>query len=290
MKIFKGDNTVIVCDPMLIGYKDLMEVLIGLEGAGYNIDTAVTCNSCNSLRGGQTHISSLLATYRRFSGLFEIVLSDEAIAEGGGIMLDGNLAKRYDITSLGAVVWDDTNNLCPKASDITDALLTVNVNLDGVGPIRHGSVKIRGATVICGMEGVGKHDVVAHVDGTRVCNIDALGRVKDYGTAIWEFPETHRHPAAQVELAKQIHRVINKKRLNVLMTTYSTYFLRALEIYKEWTDDIESTDDAPVWHKNPFRLYGMGKYDDGSGQSFIVDCTDCSKEIYAEFYLPLEEL
>lgn len=104
----------------------------------------------------------------------------------------------------------------------------------------------------------------------------ANGSIENNGTVILDEPEVHLHPEWQLLLAELIVLIQKEFDLNILLTTHSPYFLRAIQVYssKYGTDKV-------------CRFY-MSELVENMAQ--ISDVSDCVDEIYAKLSHPLQKL
>ncbi len=107
------------------------------------------------------------------------------------------------------------------------------------------------------------------------------GSLSSNGFLIIDEPEVNLHPEWQLRFANFLVRLNQELGIQILLTTHSPYFLRALEVYSNQLDVFDS-----------LKLYMTRECKGGnSGQLFeLDDVTNNSNIIFKQLYLPLEEL
>ncbi|MBQ9521116.1 MAG: ATP-binding protein [Oscillospiraceae bacterium] len=92
-------------------------------------------------------------------------------------------------------------------------------------------------------------------------------------------PESNQHPEWQLKLAETLVLLHKELGVRLFLTTHSTYFLRAIEVY---SDRYELSSHCHYYQTQPV---------DGAENLFYVRNVDGqTKLIYHDFYMPFEEL
>lgn len=105
------------------------------------------------------------------------------------------------------------------------------------------------------------------------------GKLAQRGMLIIDEPEVNLHPEWQLRFANFLVRLNKELDIQILLTTHSPYFLRAIEKYaQEW--EVE----------NGLKLYMTVPSREQENLYTLKDVTDTPNLIFKQLYLPLESL
>lgn len=105
------------------------------------------------------------------------------------------------------------------------------------------------------------------------------GKLAQRGMLIIDEPEVNLHPEWQLRFANFLVRLNKELDIQILLTTHSPYFLRAIEKYaQEW--EVE----------NGLKLYMTVPCREQENLYTLKDVTDTPNLIFKQLYLPLESL
>ena len=105
------------------------------------------------------------------------------------------------------------------------------------------------------------------------------GKLAQRGMLIIDEPEVNLHPEWQLRFANFLVRLNKELDIQILLTTHSPYFLRAIEKYaEEW--EVE----------NGLKLYMTVPSREQENLYTLKDVTDTPNLIFKQLYLPLESL
>ena len=105
------------------------------------------------------------------------------------------------------------------------------------------------------------------------------GALRENSVLIIDEPESNQHPEWQLKLAETLVLIQRELGVRIFLTTHSTYFLRAIEVYSE---QYELSAHCHYYQTQPV--------DDAEGLFYIRNVDGNTKLIYHDFYMPLEEL
>ena len=161
----------------------------------------------------------------------------------------------------------------------------MKLTLKDLGNVQDTEIELDGITVLCGYNGTGKSAICRKVletaDRAECVTVGQLDNILLFGgeTLVIECPENSAHPVLQLELADKILQTCANRGVRVLMTTYSTLMLRAIEFFSG-KYDLETR--CHYYKTEP--VEGMKKL-------FRVRNVDGQTNlIYHEFYMPYEEV
>lgn len=105
------------------------------------------------------------------------------------------------------------------------------------------------------------------------------GALRANTVLIIDEPESNQHPEWQLKLAETLVLIQRELGVRIFLTTHSTYFLRAIEVYSK---EYELSNHCHYYQTQPV---------DGTENLFYVRNVDENTNlIYHDFYMPLEEL
>ena len=113
----------------------------------------------------------------------------------------------------------------------------MKLTLKDMTNVQDTEIELDGITVLCGYNGTGKRAICRKVletaDRAEHVTVGQLDNILLFGgeTLVIECPENNAHPALQLKLAEKILQTCANRGVRVLMTTYSTYMLRAIEVF-----------------------------------------------------------
>ena len=105
------------------------------------------------------------------------------------------------------------------------------------------------------------------------------GALHENGVLIIDEPENNQHPEWQLKLAETLVLLHKELGVRIFLTTHSTYFLRAIEVY---SDKYELSNRCHYYQTQPV--------DDNENLFRIRNVDGQTELIYRDFYLPFEEL
>ena len=161
----------------------------------------------------------------------------------------------------------------------------MRLTLNDMSNVQDTEIELDGITVLCGYNGTGKSTVCRKVletaDRAERVTVGRLDSVLFFGgeALVIECPENNAHPALQLKLADKILQTCANRGVRIFMTTYSTYMLRAIEVFSE------------KYGLQTRCHYYKTEVVEGMEKLFRVRNVDGETNlIYHEFYMPLEEL
>lgn len=107
------------------------------------------------------------------------------------------------------------------------------------------------------------------------------GSFREKGLLIIDEPESNLHPEWQIAFAKVIVAIRQEMNAQILVTTHSPYFMRALEVYMKLAG---CQDQFEAYLMNP--VAGNAGY----GGMVADRVTDSVEDIYRQMYRPLEQI
>lgn len=107
------------------------------------------------------------------------------------------------------------------------------------------------------------------------------GKLKPKGLLIIDEPEVNLHPEWQLSFASFLVQLNKELGIQILLTTHSPYFLRALEVYSR---EFDVFDSLKLYLTTPCKEEGL------SHLFTVEDMTHDSNSIFKQLYLPLEKL
>ena len=105
------------------------------------------------------------------------------------------------------------------------------------------------------------------------------GALRANTVLIIDEPESNQHPQWQLKLAETLVLIQRELGVRIFLTTHSTYFLRAIEVYSNQHE-----------LSNHCHYYLTQPVDDAENMYHIQNVDGKTKLIYHEFYMPYEEL
>lgn len=105
------------------------------------------------------------------------------------------------------------------------------------------------------------------------------GALRTNTVLIIDEPESNQHPEWQLKLAETLVLIQRELGVRIFLTTHSTYFLRAIEVY---SNRYELSNHCHYYQTQPV--------DDNENLFHIRNVDGQTKLIYRDFYLPFEEL
>lgn len=105
------------------------------------------------------------------------------------------------------------------------------------------------------------------------------GFLTSKGLLIIDEPEVNLHPEWQIRFANFLVQLNKELDIQILLTTHSPYFLRAIEVFSSQYDNSDK-----------LKLYMTSPSTEQHNLYFLKDVTENSNLIYKQLYLPLESL
>lgn len=105
------------------------------------------------------------------------------------------------------------------------------------------------------------------------------GELSQKGMLIIDEPEVNLHPEWQLRFANFLVQLSRELEIQILLTTHSPYFLRAIEVYSK---------DCGIYEK--LKLYMTEPSSENKNLYALKDVTENSNLIFKQLYMPLEEL
>lgn len=107
------------------------------------------------------------------------------------------------------------------------------------------------------------------------------GRLAPNGLLIIDEPEVNLHPEWQLRFANFLVQLNKELGIQILLTTHSPYFLRALEVYSK---QFKVFDQLKLYMTKPCENEELSRLFE------VEDMTNSSNTIFRQLYLPLEKL
>lgn len=105
------------------------------------------------------------------------------------------------------------------------------------------------------------------------------GFLTSKGLLIIDEPEVNLHPEWQIRFANFLVQLNKELDIQILLTTHSPYFLRAIEVFSSQYNNSDK-----------LKLYMTSQSAEQHNLYFLKDVTENSNLIYKQLYLPLESL